>query len=46
MTMPASKPLFLLNLLPEKKIRDTFTIFREKNVLSEKGDEITRSDGI
>ncbi len=34
-----------MNLLLEKKIWGTFTKFCEKNVLCEKGDEITRFDG-
>ena len=34
-----------MNLLLEKKILGTFTKFCEKNVLCEKGDEITRFDG-
>jgi hypothetical protein len=34
-----------MNLLPEKKYRVPSWIFLEKNVLCEKGDEITRFDG-
>ncbi len=44
MTMPTSKPLFY-EFTTRKKIWDTFTKFCEKNVLCEKGDEITRFDG-
>ncbi len=35
-----------MNLLPEKKYRVPSWNFLEKNVLCEKGDEITRFDGI
>jgi len=35
-----------MNLLPEKKYRVPSWNFVEKNVLCEKGDEITRFDGI
>ncbi len=45
MTMPTSKPLFFMNLLPEKKYRVPSWNFVEKNVLCEIGDEITRFDG-
>ncbi len=44
--MPTSKPLFLMNLLPEKNIGYLHEILWKKNVLCEKGDEITRFDGI
>ncbi len=37
-------PTFLMNLLPEKKYRVPSWNFVEKNVLCEKGDEITRFD--
>ncbi len=43
--MPTSKPLFM-NLLPEKKYGVPSHNFVKKNVLFEKGDEITRFDGI
>ncbi len=36
---------FLMNVLPEKKYRVPSWNFLEKNVLCEKGDEITRFDG-
>ena len=45
MTMPTSKPI-LYEFTARKKIWGTFTKFCEKNVLCEKGDEITRFDGI
>ncbi len=43
-TMPTSKPL-LYEFTARKKIWGTITKFSEKNVLCEKGDEITRFDG-
>jgi hypothetical protein len=45
MTMPTSKPLFFINLLLEKKYGVPSQNFVNKNVLCEKGDEITRFDG-
>jgi hypothetical protein len=45
MTMPTSKTLFY-EFTTRKKIWGTFTKFCDKkNVLCEKGDEITRFDG-
>jgi hypothetical protein len=42
--MPTSKPFFY-EFTTRKKIWGTFTKFCAKNVLCEKGDEITRFDG-
>ncbi len=39
------KTIFLMSLLPEKKYRVPSWNFVKKNVLCEKGDEITRFDG-
>jgi hypothetical protein len=39
------KTTFYNEFTTRKKIWDTFTKFHEKNVLCEKGDEITRFDG-
>ncbi len=39
------KTTFLMNLLPEKKYGIPSRNFVKKNVLCEKGDEITRFDG-
>jgi hypothetical protein len=42
--MLTSKPLFY-EFPSRKKTKGSFAKFREKNVLWEKGDEITRFDG-
>ena len=44
-TMLTSKAIFFMNFLPEKKYGVPSHNFVKKNVLCEKGDEITRFDG-
>ncbi len=44
--MLTSKAIFFMNFLPEKKYGLPSHNFVKKNVLWEKGDEITRFDGI
>jgi hypothetical protein len=43
--MLTSKAIFFMNFLPEKKYGVPSHNFVKKNVLCEKGDEITRFDG-
>ncbi len=43
--MLTSKAIFFNEFPTRKKIWGTFTLFCEKNILCEKGDEITRFDG-
>ncbi len=43
--MPTSKPFFFMNLLLENNYGDPSQNSVKKNVLCEKGDEITRFDG-
>ena len=44
--MLTSKAIFFMNFLPEKKYGVPSHNFVKKNVLCEKGDEITRFDGM
>jgi hypothetical protein len=43
--MITSKAIFFMNFLPEKKYWVPSHNFVKKNILCEKGDEITRFDG-
>jgi hypothetical protein len=43
--MPTSKPIFFLNLLPEKNMGYLHKILRKKCFMQRKGDEITQFDG-
>ncbi len=45
-TILTSKAIFFLNFLPEKNMEYLHIILWNKNVLCEKGDEITRFDGM